>query len=107
MFLCSGLFTEIHPESVTFYSGSVEVSGSIPLSSTKYPLKINDKKACFRAGFFCFCSLSLNVITFLDRFLLCDNVSNIRGLVCLFACMRMYAQMPCLHSKSLGVTLVF
>lgn len=35
-------------------TGSVEVSGSIPLSSTKYPLQVNVQKARLIAGFFIF-----------------------------------------------------
>ncbi len=33
-------------------TGSVEVSGSIPLSSTKYRSKVTNKKARILAGFF-------------------------------------------------------
>ena len=39
-------------------TGSVEVSGSIPLSSTKNTLQINDLKSLLSSGLFCFRNLS-------------------------------------------------
>lgn len=39
-------------------TGSVEVSGSIPLSSTKYMLQVNNLKSLLSSGLFYTCNLS-------------------------------------------------